>query len=81
MLNGKLYWLGSHRYLEERSRRRQKSIEQLEAMQEAGNSVVVVGNDSHVCGFITLVDNVRPAAKATWRPSRTGHPARRHAHG
>jgi Cd2+/Zn2+-exporting ATPase len=65
MLNGKLYWLGSHRYLEERQQETAEVHEQLQTMQGAGNSVVVVGNDSHVCGFITLVDKVRPAAKTT----------------
>jgi Cd2+/Zn2+-exporting ATPase len=64
-LNGKLYWLGSHRYLEERNQETTEVHAQLQEMQGAGNSVVVVGNDSHVCGFITLVDIVRPAAKAT----------------
>ena len=65
MLNGKLYWLGSHRYLEERQQETAEVHEQLQTMQGAGNSVVVVGTDSHVCGFITLVDKVRPAAKTT----------------
>ena len=65
MLNGKLYWLGSHRYLEERQPRDDRGPRATSSDAGAGNSVVVVGNDSHVCGFITLVDKVRPAAKVT----------------
>ncbi len=54
------YWLGSHRYLEERGQETPEVHAQLNAMQEAGRSVVVVGNEEHVCGFITLADTVRP---------------------
>jgi Cd2+/Zn2+-exporting ATPase len=32
-------------------------------MARAGRSVVVVGNDRHVCGFIALADKVRPESK------------------
>ena len=59
VIDGKLFWLGSHRYLEERKQETSEVHEQLEAMQEAGRTVVVVGNDEHVCGFITLADAIR----------------------
>ena len=59
LVNGKMYWLGSHRYLEEREQETPEVHKQLEAMQEAGRTVVVVGNDEHVCGFITLADAIR----------------------
>jgi Cd2+/Zn2+-exporting ATPase len=55
---GKTYWLGSHRYLEQRKQETQQVHEQLEAMQQAGRTVVVIGNDEHVCGFITLADAI-----------------------
>ena len=35
----------------------------LEALSQGGRTVVVVGNDDHVCGFIALADAVRPEAK------------------
>lgn len=59
IINGKLYWLGSHRYLEQRGQETPDVHEQLEKMQSAGRTVVVVGNDEHVCGFITLADAIR----------------------
>lgn len=59
VINGKPFWLGSHRYLEQRGQETAQVHEQLESMQEAGRTVVVVGNDEHVCGFITLVDAIR----------------------
>ena len=39
-------------------------------MQQAGRTVVVVGNESHVCGFITLADTLRPTAAETLRQLR-----------
>ena len=62
---GKIFWLGSHRYLEDRGQETPEVHEQLEAMSDAGRTIVVVGNDDHVCGFIAVADGVRPEARAT----------------
>ncbi|WP_160149433.1 heavy metal translocating P-type ATPase [Roseiconus lacunae] len=59
VIQGKPFWLGSHRYLEQRGQETPEVHQQLESMQEAGRTVVVVGNDEHVCGFITLADAIR----------------------
>lgn len=59
VIDGKLYWLGSHRYLEERGQETPEVHQQLEALQLEGRSIVVVGNDEHVCGFIALGDAIR----------------------
>ena len=59
VIAGKPYWLGSHRYLEERGQETADVHTQLQEMQGAGRTVVVVGNDEHVCGFITLADAIR----------------------
>lgn len=59
IIDGKAYWLGSHRYLEQRGQETPEVHAQLEVMQEAGRTVVVIGNDDHVCGFITLADAIR----------------------
>lgn len=64
-IDGKMYWLGSHRYLEERGQETPEVHEQLEALQAAGRSIVVVGNDAHVCGFIALGDAIRPDSADT----------------
>ncbi len=62
-LNGTPYWVGSHRYLEERGQETPEVHRQLEALAQSGRTVVVVGNDAHVCGFIALADAVRAEAK------------------
>ncbi|MBS0207774.1 MAG: cadmium-translocating P-type ATPase [Planctomycetes bacterium] len=63
--NGQDYWLGSHRYLEERGQETKEVHQRLEALSAEGRTVVVIGNADHVCGFIALADTVRPGAKET----------------
>jgi Zn2+/Cd2+-exporting ATPase len=61
--NGTLYWLGSHRYLEERGLETPEVHEQLESLSAAGHSVVAVGTATHLCGLIALADRPRPQAR------------------
>lgn len=55
----KRFWIGSHRYLEERGQETPEIHEQLVQLSGAGRSIVVVGNEQHVCGLITLADRIR----------------------
>lgn len=64
-IDGKIFWLGSHRYLEERDQETPQIHEQLQAMSDAGHTVVVIGNGDHVCGLISVADAVRPESKRT----------------
>ena len=68
--NGEDYWLGSHRYLEERGQETGEVHQKLEALSAVGRTVVVVGKATHVCGFIALADTVRPGAKQTLQALR-----------
>lgn len=61
-IDGRGYWLGSHRYLEERREETPEAHQQLEQLARSGQSVVVVGDDQRVMGMITLADMVRPAS-------------------
>lgn len=60
---GREFWLGSHRYLEERKQETPDLHQELKTLSSAGRTVVVVGNESHVCGLIALADQVRPNAR------------------
>jgi len=60
---GKEYWLGSHRYLEERGQETPEIHQRLEEMSRAGQTAVVVGTEDHVCGLIAVADEVRPESK------------------
>lgn len=67
---GREYWLGSHRYLEERRQETPGIHERLEAMSQAGRTAVVVGTEDHVCGLIAVADGVRAEAKGAVRALR-----------
>lgn len=62
--NDRSYWLGSHRYLEERGRETPEEHALAEQLEAGGHSVVVIGSDDHVCGLISLTDAIRPEAAA-----------------
>jgi Cd2+/Zn2+-exporting ATPase len=64
-IDGKEYWLGSHRYLEERGQETAEIHRTLEGMSQAGRTVVVVGTADHVCGLIAIADPVRPETRDT----------------
>jgi Cd2+/Zn2+-exporting ATPase len=66
-IGGSAYWLGSHRYLEERGQETPEVHTLLETRSTAGQSVVLVGDETHVCGLITLADTVRPGVADTLR--------------
>jgi Cd2+/Zn2+-exporting ATPase len=59
---GREFWAGSPRYMAERGQETDDVRRRLDAMTGAGRSVIVVGNEKHVCGLIALADAVRPAA-------------------
>jgi Cd2+/Zn2+-exporting ATPase len=59
---GETFWLGSHRYLMERGQETSEVVDQAAALERAGRTVVVIGNERHVCGLIAVADTVRPEA-------------------
>jgi Cd2+/Zn2+-exporting ATPase len=63
-VRGKPAWVGSHRMLAERGQETPEVAERLAAMSGAGRTVVVVGDERHVCGLLGVADGVRPEAAA-----------------
>lgn len=63
-LDGKSFWLGSHRFLEERGQEVPEVHERLEQMSRDGRSIVVIGNEEHVCGLIALADRIRDESRS-----------------
>lgn len=70
--SGGAHLVGSHRYLEERGQETPEVHERLEPLAHAGTSVVVVGNDRHVCGYIALADEGRPESVAAFPALHAG---------
>ncbi len=69
-VQGREFWLGSHRYLEERGQDTDDVHDRIESMSAAGRTVVVVGNEDHVCGLIAIADAIRPDAPAALQELR-----------
>lgn len=65
VVNGTRYWLGSHRYLEERGSETPEVHARLDTMASAGQSIIVVGTETAVSGFIAVADTLRPEAAST----------------
>jgi Cd2+/Zn2+-exporting ATPase len=64
-LDGREVWIGSYRLLEERGHGAETLREQSSSLSQRGMSLVAVGEDRHVCGFIGLADRARSTAKST----------------
>lgn len=56
------YWLGSHKYLEERKQETESVHLALEALSNEGKTLVIVGDETHVLGYIATQDAIRPEA-------------------
>jgi Zn2+/Cd2+-exporting ATPase len=62
IFDGEPFWLGSHRYVVERGQDDPAIAGQAEALEADGNTVIIVGNQRHVCGLVAVADTVRPDA-------------------
>lgn len=63
-IGGRPYWLGSPRLLDERGQDSPGIRARIEQLAAGGRTIVVVGNDEHVCGLLAVADEIRPEAKA-----------------
>jgi Zn2+/Cd2+-exporting ATPase len=61
-IDGQFVWLGSHLLLEERGQETLEMHEQLESLECDGSSVIVLGKNEHVCGFLDFADEARQEA-------------------
>ena len=61
-VNGRRYWLGSHRLMDERGAETPALHAEAERLEDAGHSVIALGTDDHVCGLLTASDVLREAA-------------------
>lgn len=70
-LEGRDFWLGSHRFSHERGVECPDVHAQAEAIEDAGHSVVFVGTGDHVCGLISVADEIRTETPAVLGELRT----------
>ena len=62
-----MVWVGSHRLLEERGQETPEMHEQANKFAAEGKSVVVVGEEDHVCALIAVGDTIRTNAEQALR--------------
>jgi Cd2+/Zn2+-exporting ATPase len=62
VVNGKPYWIGSHRLMLERMPDAETAHTHSTDLQAAGGSVIAIGSEAHVCGLISVADTVREGA-------------------
>ena len=66
-IEGRAYWLGSHRLLHEKGVEEAEIHDHALRMEDSGHSVVALGCEHHVCGLIAVADTIRPEAAAVVR--------------
>ena len=83
IFNGTEFWLGSRRYLLERSQEVKEISTKAIELEQMGQTVIAIGNDRHICGLIAVADQPRDGIKAIlqapetqWNPA-FGHVDRR----
>ncbi len=61
--DGRTFWIGSHRLMHEREAETPGVHDAAMAMEDAGHTIIAVGNANHVCGLLAVADEVRPSAR------------------
>ena len=64
-IDNKTYWVGSHRLLEQWNHESAELHAAASSLEDAGHSLVIMWCNDHVCGLISVTDEVRPEAQAT----------------
>ena len=61
-IDGRRFWIGSHRLMEEQGAETPEFHRLASEMEDAGHSLVAVGNDDHICGLLGVADGIREGA-------------------
>ncbi|TRW95003.1 heavy metal translocating P-type ATPase [Candidatus Methylobacter oryzae] len=64
LFNGTDYWLGSRRYLLERSQEIPEISAKAIALEQSGQTVIAIGSERHICGLIAVADQPRADIKS-----------------
>lgn len=59
IFQGHWYWIGSHRLMHEMRQESRKVHQMALDLEDAGHSLVAIGNREHVCGLISIADKPR----------------------
>ena len=59
LIDGQRFWIGSHRLMEERGGETPELHQLAAELEDAGHSLIAIGNDDHVCGLLGVADGIR----------------------
>jgi len=59
IINGKPFWIGSHRFMHERQQETDEVHQLALQLEDAGHSVVALGNQQQIWGLISVADSPR----------------------
>lgn len=59
------FWIGSHRFMHEKTQETPEIHAMALELEDAGHSIIAIGDFSHVCGLISVADSPRPLARET----------------
>jgi Cd2+/Zn2+-exporting ATPase len=62
-LDGRSFWIGSHRFMHEKGQETAEVHSRALELEDAGHTVVTLGNESHVCGLISIADSPREGVR------------------
>ncbi len=63
-IDNKLYWIGSHRLLDQWETQNEHLHDMAAQLEDAGHSMVIMWCDDHVCGLMSVADEVRSEARS-----------------
>jgi Cd2+/Zn2+-exporting ATPase len=64
LIGGRPFWIGSHRFLHEKGEESEELHRMAIGLEDEGHSVIIVGNDQHVCGLLSVADALRPESRS-----------------
>ena len=64
MIEGEAYWIGSHRFMHEKSAETDDIHEMALRIEDQAHTLVALGAADHVCGLISVSDKVRAEASS-----------------
>lgn len=62
-ITGRQFWIGSHRFFLDKGLHGDAHEDEVRKLEEAGHSVLLIGNETHLCGLISVADEVRAESK------------------
>ncbi len=65
VFEGEHYWIGSHRFMHEMKQETEKIHQMALKLEDAGHSLIAIGNKKHICGLISVADQVRDHIQLT----------------